>query len=55
MILLHCSKTSGYPAGFDRSTRSPVNPILQKILAATGLIRRGELVEATAAIQRAGG
>jgi len=31
----------------------PVNPILQKILAATGLTRRGELAEATAAIQRA--
>ena len=30
-----------------------MNPILQKILNATGLVRRGELVEATAAIQRA--
>jgi len=30
-----------------------VNPILQKILAVAGLTRRGELVEATAAIQRA--
>jgi poly(hydroxyalkanoate) depolymerase family esterase len=29
-----------------------VNPILQKILAATGLTRRGELVAATEAIQR---
>ena len=31
----------------------PLNPFLQKILAATGLTRRGELTEATAAIQRA--
>ncbi len=31
----------------------PLNSFLQKILAATGLTRRGELVEATAAIQRA--
>ena len=30
-----------------------MNPILQKILAATGLTRRGELVEATETIQRA--
>ena len=30
-----------------------MNPLLQKILAATGLTRRGDLVEATQAIQRA--
>ena len=31
----------------------PLNPLLQKILSATGLTRRGDLVEATQAIQRA--
>ena len=31
----------------------PLNPLLQKILAATGLTRSGDLVEATQAIQRA--
>ena len=31
----------------------PLNPLLQKILAAAGLTRRGELVEATQVIQRA--
>lgn len=36
---------------FPRET--PLNPLLQKILAATGLTRRGDLVEATQAIQRA--
>jgi poly(hydroxyalkanoate) depolymerase family esterase len=30
-----------------------VNPLLQKLLSATGLVRRGNLVEATQAIQRA--
>jgi poly(hydroxyalkanoate) depolymerase family esterase len=30
-----------------------VNPLLQRILSATGLVRRGDLVEATQAIQRA--
>jgi poly(hydroxyalkanoate) depolymerase family esterase len=32
---------------------TPLNSFLQKLLAATGLTRRGELVEATEAIQRA--
>ena len=36
--LLHCSTALPRP---------PLNPFLQKILAATGLTRRGELVEAT--------
>ena len=43
---------SGNP-GARPDDRGPVNPILQKILAATGLTRRGELVEATETIQRA--
>jgi poly(hydroxyalkanoate) depolymerase family esterase len=43
---------SGYPAALEPMPGEPVNPILQKILEATGLTRRGDLVAATDAIQR---
>ena len=53
VTLLHCSKNRVTLRHCTRRSETPLNPILQKILAATGLTRRGELVEATAAIQRA--
>jgi poly(hydroxyalkanoate) depolymerase family esterase len=52
MILLHCSKIQGTLAS-RRLGPPTLNSFLKKILAATGMTRRGELAEATAAIQQA--